>query len=248
MKWVSGRRVAVLTGLAAVVAIAVLAWLVLFSSVYSAKNIEVSGVEQLTVEQVREAADVPQDTPMLRLPLQDVAARVEALDEVATATVERQWPDTIKIVVTERRPVAAVKTSDGFGLVGSDGEVYTVVRSEPTDLPLLEDANQSGAMNESRVSDGELADAFTVARFLNRPLRPEVATINATSPTSIQLRLRNGASVEWGSVTASAKKADVLWLLVARHEKRPRHGSASEPAGGPTHYNVSAPDSPAWSS
>jgi cell division protein FtsQ len=267
MNWLTAGRIRLIAVLVVIGVAVVSTWLVFWSPVFAAKHIEVTGAEQVTAEEVRAAADVPLGAAMAQLPLSSIAERVERLDAVASARIERQWPNTVRIMVTERRPVAVTETAQGFGLVGSDGKVYTVLASAPEDLPVLVDVtgDLTGEVSGQSTTDSESANtteavaAFTVARSLPRQLRKHVATIDAVSPTSIRLTLGDGATVDWGTPEASIRKADVLLVLLRRH------ASPSKPAGGSglseqseqsgdtgvvseaQHYDVSVPDAPAWS-
>jgi len=211
---------------------AALGWLVFFSPVFSARTIVIMGTEQVTDEQVLRAAAVPRDLALARLPLASIADRVEQLDAVATVQVKRDWPDTLRIVVTERRPVAVVRTAAGFGVVGSDGSIYQTEPLRPSGLPLLLRLSMA-PVTTSAVSpvDSSIA-AFDVASSLPHSLRTKVDQVTAESVQAVRLVLRNGAIVEWGSPGASQRKAEVLAALLGHQAAR---------------YDVSAPDTPAWS-
>jgi len=67
----------------------------------------------------------------------DVAARVEENPWVVSAVVRRKLPDTVRIEVTERRPLAIVKMKDLY-VMDESGEVFKKLGPEDRlDLPLL---------------------------------------------------------------------------------------------------------------
>ena len=217
-----------LVGLALLLVAGLLGWAVLYSSVFSAREVMVVGAEQVTAEQVRAAAEVPSDTALARLPLTQIAERVETLDSVASAKVVREWPDTVRIVLTERRPVAALRSGGEFGVVGSDAVVYRTERQRPAGLPLLDQLSESASTAPPQDASGA---AFAVATQLPPRLARKVDRISASSADSVQVILRNGASVEWGSPRQNQTKATVLLLLLAKDAER---------------YDVSTPGAPAW--
>ncbi len=221
-----------IVGLGLMGLVAVLGWLLFFSPVFSARTIVVVGSEQVTDEQVREAAEIPAGMSLARLPLTDIAARVEELDAVASARVERQWPNTLRIVVTERRAVAVVRTDGGFGVVGSDGVAYRVVATRPDDLPMLERLTSAAASSADGMSGDASVAAFTVARELPRSFARHVDLISADSVRDVQLTMNSGAVVQWGSPSNTQDKADVVRQLLDEHASR---------------YDVSVPEAPAWS-
>ena len=68
-------------------------------------------------------------TTLLDLSIFELKERLEASGQVRSAVVERQFPDSLKISVRERIPVARVAVQDGFGssetlLVAPDGTLY----------------------------------------------------------------------------------------------------------------------------
>jgi len=206
-----------------VVAVAVAVWLVLFSSVLAVRTVEVVGDEQVTDEQVLAAADVPNGTPLARLDVAGIEQRVGALDAVAEVDVTRVWPDAVRIEVVERRPFAVIRTGTGFGVLGSDGVVFRTVRGPQPQLPLLD--QQVGDAATEPAADA----ALQVALALSPDLARRVASVAARSPDRVELTLRNGSTVMWGTAEASAHKAQVLLLLLPVRA---------------AHYDVSAPDAP----
>jgi cell division protein FtsQ len=219
-------------GLLLMVVVATLGWLIFYSPVFSARTIIVVGAEQVTDDQVLKAAAIPQNLALARLPLGTIADRVEQLDPVASAQVKREWPDTIRIVVTERRAVAVLATESGFGIVGSDGSVYRTESSRPPGLPLLERLSSTAATTTSGSTDDAAIAAFEVASSLPNSLLRKVDQVTASSVRTVHLVLRNGSLVEWGSAIESQRKAQVLVALLRHNAPR---------------YNVSVPDAPAWS-
>lgn len=215
-----------------VVLIALLGWLVFFSSVLSARKVIVVGADQVTDQEVLDAADVPDGVALARLPLDSIAERVEQLDAVATAQVKREWPDTVRIVLTERQAVAVVAVADGFGVVGSDGTVYRTEPVRPQGLPLLDRLSaNAGSIPSVDTGDASIA-AFDVAVALPPSLRRTVDAVTARSSQTVTLHLRNGAIVDWGSAIGNQRKTEVLKVLMQRSAAR---------------YDVTVPDAPALS-
>ena len=77
-------------------------------------------------------ADVPLGTPLSRVDAGAVTRRVEAIRQVASATVSVDWPDHVAIAVTERVPVMAVRMAHGgYDLVDPAGVVVRWRRPSP---------------------------------------------------------------------------------------------------------------------
>ena len=89
-------------GLAPLLLVVALAgWLVLGTSVFGVRDVVVSGASILSPDEIRQAAAVRPGTPLARVDLAAVRARVAALAPVATVRVDRDWPDTLTVAVRE---------------------------------------------------------------------------------------------------------------------------------------------------
>lgn len=210
----------------AVVAVLVVAaagaWLVMFSSVFVVRHVEVSGTSLLTPDQVIAAANVDPSTQIVRLDAGAVADRVRQLPQVAEVEVRRVPFDRVQILVTERIAVAVVSSGSGYQLIDETGTPFVDAATRPDTLPLLPSRTQS-------VGD---ATALAVAAGLAPGVRAQVDTITATSRDDATLTLRSGATVKWGSSEKSTLKSDVLLALL--------------PAKAQT-YDVTAPEVPTTS-
>jgi cell division protein FtsQ len=193
-----------------------------FAPFFEVEQITVAGNEQVTEDEVRAAASVAQSAALLTVPVDEVAERIESLDAVASARVMRDWPDTVRIVVKERRPVGYVTTGSTVLLVGSDAVLYRAVDDVPRDLPQLPFTAVDAAVGDSYGSSSDTttsaaADAaFTVATALPPGLRRAIESISVGDDADVQVTFADGVVVDWGSSTASDRKAEVVALLRGR--------------------------------
>jgi cell division protein FtsQ len=205
--------------LAALLVVAAAGAALRYAPVFHVEHIDVLGNDQVSSDEVLAAAEVSSGTALLGLPVDEIESRIETLDAVASARVVRDWPDRVKIVVRERRPVGYVETSGGVGLVGSDGSLYREQQQAPTDVPELPlPAGASVGVGDAYPPDaGEEAQAaFDVAVSLPRTLQRSVVAVTAESARAVRLRFGDGVVVEWGSATAGEQKATVVTLLRER--------------------------------
>jgi cell division protein FtsQ len=221
-RWLAWRRV-----LVAVLLVAVLAgagWLVFFSPVLAVAGVQVEGTDVVSPGAVRRAAEVPTGTPLATVDLDSVTARVEGLVGVKRVDVSRSWPDKVRIAVTERKAVAVVEpTQAGGKLRGTDatGVVFRTFDTRPQGLPVIRTGDKTG-------SDA-LAEAATVAGSLPPDLAARVRYVEVRTVDTIQLVLRSGRTVRWGSADDSVNKARVLAVLLRQKA---------------TFYDVSVPGQP----
>lgn len=224
----AGRRVLLHRAAIAAVGVilmAALGWLMAFSSVFALDSGEVvvtgAGPDStVSVEAVHAIVDPAHGTPLLRLDVADLRARIEGIDTVVSAEVQRTWPTGLQVDVTARVPVAVAQSDDGLVLLDVDAVVVGRPSEAPDDLPLV------------TVSEGEpavLAAVLAVLADLPEELRAEVVEAGARHTAGVELEMADGSTVRWGSATESELKVQVLEVL------------RTEPAAT---YDVSVPRAP----
>jgi cell division protein FtsQ len=183
--------------------------------------VRVEGTRTLQRSEVMEASRVRLGEPYLGLDLAAIHARVAALPRVATARVTRDYPSGLRIVVTERPPVASVSAGSLFWLVAADGTVLDSAISRPAGLPYVARVPLPAGMRAgSRLPPGnELANALTALGGMAPQLKRQVVGVNARSLDSLEFTLRDGARVVYGLAVDQPAK-DTAVLLVRRELKR----------------------------
>lgn len=200
--------------------------IVWYSSVLSVQQVRVTGAVSVSADSVRAAADLRPGTPLMRVDLDGVRARVLADRRIAWASVSRAWPQTIAIQVRERVPAAVVSSAGGWTIVDADGVGFIDSVQRPSGLVAV-DMEGAGALT-----------AIEVASALPSPVAALVDHVSAASRDDVVLHLvlRPGQAVAsrviWGSAERTEDKATVLLAML------------KQPA---LIYNVSAPDHPALS-
>jgi len=198
---------AVAGGVLAVAGLAV--WVVTGTSVFGVRDLRVLGTETLTVVQVRQAAGVPDGTPLARVDLATVRSQVAALPPVDRVTVRRDWPRTLVVEVVERAAAAVVPQDQRFAVVDDGGVVFRVLAERPAGVPLLRVA-------EPAPDDAETQAGLSVLAALTPQLREELVDVVVDGPAQIKLRLRGGRTVIWGDASQGETKARVASALLGR--------------------------------
>lgn len=198
-------------------------WLVFFSPVLAVDAVDVEGNRTLGEADVREAAAVPSGEPLARLDLDAIRARVQALAVVRSAEVTRVWPDRVLVTVEERVAVAVVDIGGRLRGMDADGVIFRDFAHAPAGLPRVQTSAETG---------GEaLREAAEVVAALPADLAGRVDHLTVESVDRIELVLRDGRTVMWGSAEESEQKAAVLARLLALPG---RHFDVSVPANPTT--------------
>jgi cell division protein FtsQ len=219
------RLAALVVGLLLLVGLALGARVVLYDmDLFDVENVRVAGTVTIPETDVLAAAAIALGGPLATVDISAVAIRVARVPAVESVQVERSWPHTVVITVTERVPVATVSTAQGVLLVDRAGVVYRGV-GDPG-LPRLTTAPRSG-------DPGTIA-AVSVLTALPEAVRTRVETVGATvsspgAPGQVTLRLTEGKEVRWGSADRAEEKGAALTALLTQRG---------------TVYDVTSPDLP----
>jgi len=184
-----------------------LTWVLLFSSWLAVDRIEVVGVQRLSAEQVRTAAQVEPGTPLARLDTGRLVQRIGALPPVAEVQVSRSWPGALRVQVRERVAVAAVLEGGGARLVDGSGVVFATEAALPAGVVRLQ-VYRPGA------TDPSTRAALSVLQELPGALRTQVRTVRAASPSKVVLLLGGGKTLVWGSPGGAATKSAAARALL----------------------------------
>jgi cell division protein FtsQ len=219
-----GRRVPSWRGafftLAVLAIVAGVAWALLGDRMFVVRSITVTGTHLLAPATVIAAADVPLGTPLLRVDAGSVTRRVEAIQQVASATVTEDWPDHLVIAVTERVPVMAVRMAGGgYDLVDPTGVIVRYTRARPAALPLFLTSLSGSALRGAPSVTAAAGVLAELKPWLARQVAQLRATPVAAGPQQVTLDLRDGQTVRWGSTDGAAQKNRELAILLPGHAR-----------------------------
>ncbi|HEY5857520.1 MAG TPA: FtsQ-type POTRA domain-containing protein [Aldersonia sp.] len=201
-----------------VVGLTAAAW---FSPVLSVRKVSVVGTGGVPQEEVLAALDVPQGEPLLQVDTAAAASRVAQIPKVAQARVQRVYPSTVRVTISERVPVAFYDSPEGPHLIDASAVAFAI-ESPPPGLPRL-------TVPTPATGDPTTTVTLDVLTTLPPPLRLQLGGIGATSISNIRLTLADGRVVIWGSATDSERKAAIALPLLAQPGRT---------------YDVSSPDLP----
>ncbi len=198
------------------------------------RSVTVSGTDLVSTSQVIAAADVPLGTPLSSVNAGAVTRRVEAIRQVAAATVSVDWPDHVAIAVTERVPVMAVRIADGrYDLVDPSGVIVLLTTAKPAGLPLFTTPLSGAAL---RADPGVAAVSAVLAELAPSLARTVSSVSVAQVPTGsggafaesqqVTLSMKGGKTIVWGDPSNAAAKNRELEILLR---------------SGVNYVNVSAP-------
>lgn len=158
---------------------------------FRVEHVEISGAASTPRAAIERVLALRRGTPILDVSPSDAETRVLALGAVRSAVVERLLPDTVRVSVVERRPIAIWQAPDGhFALIGATGAILDdrgagAARAHNPNLPLL-------------VGAGAPAHAEALFTLLARfpAVRDRVAAAERVDDLRWNLILRDHATVK----------------------------------------------------
>jgi len=140
-------------------------------------TVEVVGASQVDPVEVQALASLDGDS-MLRLDLEGAEERIHYLPALKTVRIEREWPQTVRIILEERQPWAYWQVGDKKYVIDAEGIVLADV--PPADgAPTVKDLT-----NPVRFVPGDRVDTDAVQ--LTRLLTQRVPEVLATTPVAYE--------------------------------------------------------------
>ncbi len=159
------------------------------------ERVSVDGNHYLSDDEVIQTAALPLGESMFRLDLNGALERVQKMDWVDSAFIERRLPRSIVISVRERRPVALLDSGDLYG-VGPDGRVLppapALLRE---DLPLISGLAVKADDWGTTATAEALKPALDFLSFLRKKdpvLAQDVSEVNLSEADSLKVTFIDG--------------------------------------------------------
>lgn len=214
------RRLRVLIGLVAVACAVAATVGAAHSPLLDVDHVQVVGATKVSGADVIRAAGLDRHRFMVDVGSAGASRRIGRLPWIATARVERHWPGTVRIVVTERAPVASVPVDGGqVALVDASGRVLAKVAATPPGVIEVDGVPAPGAPG-SRLS-GPAAGPIAVVAALPDGIRGRIGSVVADPGGEVQLRLAGShAIVRIGTLDGLDAKMVALATLLSRADTR----------------------------
>lgn len=206
---ISGRRRATLIA-AGAVALVVGGIATSRSSAFDVHRVEVSGAHHLHVPELVRIAGISDATNALWLDEGGAERRLEAEPWILDADVRVTFPLTVEIAVRERSPVAVAR-GVVTSLMAADGTVLGS-GAAPRGLPLIELGGGVGAVEGIRPSP---VGAARVLGALTPALRAKVARVRVLLDGTLELRLREGPTIRFGTPEDAHRKAETIRRMLS---------------------------------
>lgn len=205
----SRKIIALITAvvLGVVFILAAVAW---FVPIFKVDTVEIMGATRTDIEQAEELSGITAGDNFLRIDATQAARSIADMPWVRSVTVNRNFPSTVEIQLTEREAAVYVNRDDGDHVIDTEG------------LPIIIGTPPFGTVEVTGTSEEDPDVLPAVIEVINAitgyqpELKEQIATIDAPDRFDILLRLNDGREIYWGSSENNHDKAVALSTVIKR--------------------------------
>lgn len=215
------RTLALFGGVVLALALAMV-FLFFYSAAFTVKDVQVSGAREEVAASVLEHAQIPNGRPLARVSEARVGERVLEDLRVAGVELEREWPSTVRLVVTEREPAVALRGAGTTWLADPAGVIFEQVDTPSKKLPLISLRTDPQELSRETVTG-------LVELWRTRPdpdtLEGELSAPKVARDGSIEMEVGQ-VRLLWGTPTDNEKKWNVVTALMGQETIDPEGAAA----------------------
>ncbi len=190
-------------------------------------NLKVEGIHYASSSQIRHVFAEDIGRSLYLVPLQNRRTQLLAIDWVENATVTKVWPDTLRVVIKERQPVAFVRLPKGRGdaparlaLIDKDGYILRPRMAAQFTLPVI-----TGVQEDENIENRKARVRRALAMLHDiGPLANQVSEVDVTDVNNIVVAEHVGNNVVnliLGGENFQDRMANFLANYNEVREKRP---------------------------
>jgi cell division protein FtsQ len=208
------RRLRRLLLLVAVAAVVGLGYLATRSPLLDVDHVRADGLVHTRADDIIAVSGIDIGVAMTDVDADEAEDAIAALAWVDTVRVDRDWPGTIEIHVTERQPTATVLgTSGEWFLVDDTGRVLDRTDGPAADRPTIV---TGAAITTPGTQQPGISDALAVVRLLTPDLQAWVQAVQPAPDGTVDLLLHGEVRVELGSTAHLRDKMVDLATVLTR--------------------------------
>jgi len=198
-----------------VVLLSGLAYLLGWSSIFSVKNVEISGAPTAAVQvEIEKKSQIEIGQKLARVNPQSVSRKIEKLPWIDDVTISRNWLNgVVTIEIRSRQPLALFNSDQVPGqTIDAEGQLFSLPGFNTSNLPVI-----SARSPESALKANEL---FTQ---LPENFRSQITSMMATSTNAFTLNtIMDGREIRirWGDSQDVALKISVITKLLQLPENK----------------------------
>ena len=204
------------------------------SLVFTIRNLNVVGLQNLTWQQVATSAGLTSSSNYFGLNEERIKDGINANRYLIYERMQRVFPNTLVLYVRDRRPVASIHYIGVAYIMADDGMILEKTRDLQMDLRIptisglaLRDIRQGSVPVSTKFGQLEICVDLT-GELTTQGFSEQIADINLSEPTSIYMTTRDGYSVHLGDGTQLRAKLGTVRAVVQELRRRQLQGGVIE--------------------
>ncbi len=226
----------------AVLLVSLVAMLVGMSAFFRVTSISVQGVSYYSGEQISDASGIRTGASLLLLNPSKAALNIcSELMFVKEVRIDKQYPGTVQIVVTESMPVAYIRSDTDFWTMDSDGQLLEKTMSDAVKGLIGVRGVSQPVLEEGKLISSERSPntAGTVAGVLQaltaREYSFSAAWIDIADPGNITINCGEDYTIALGSGDKLEEKLTLADAVIAKQESGSK-GTVDVSAADAAHF------------
>lgn len=191
----------------------------LFSPFFNLAQIEITGNDQLSTEQIEAASGISYGENIFKINKKSVYKNLFKLPEIASVKMRRIPLTKIKLTVKETYPRFIFTAKEGYVVTDENGKAMRLISDvSEEELPLVLgiEAENINISEKISVQDGVKFDIIieNLALLQEKGILEEMSEIDFSDLSSTQGRLKSGAKVIFGKLTDLEYKLSVMLAVL----------------------------------
>lgn len=184
------------------------------TSIFAVTALDVRGASPAVARDVRKVLEPVRGKSLVAVDGADIAHRLTALPWVASVTLDRSFPHTLRVTVTPEQPVAVLRRGADAWLVSAEGRVLemTAARKRPR-LPRIWLAASSSPLVGAAAEGGAALAVAALAPAAGTPFLGRVRFVRQGGET-LTLVLRSGVEVRLGDTAELPLKLEIARAIL----------------------------------
>ena len=168
-------------------------------------TVEINGRNHTTHQELNDALKLQNGEPILSINLTEKRLQIEQLGWVESAYLERLLPNTLRLTIIERTPIALLQTDEGHQLIDDNGAIITGAAPEAfSHLPVVSGKDAARSANH------------LIEILKTEPeLYAEIWAIQHISKRRWNVHMKNGITIK-----LPENEPGFAWSRLARFEHR----------------------------
>lgn len=202
----------------------------MLSPIFNIKNINVNGNTKIASDTIISLSGLSIDQNIFKFWTSDIIENIKTNAYINKVQVERKFPDTINIYVTERQSTFNLKIGNAYAYINNQGYILEI-NSSKQDLPIIvgyaTEINKIQPGNRLNTEDleklGDVLKIIEAASSSNSKIKEMISEINITDSSNYILNLeKEKKKVYLGDASNLGTK--MLWINKFLEEEKKNEG------------------------